>query len=1083
MSLNDFLARVAMRGEPLPDPAAVTVHGECRVTVLAPRLLRLEWAPGAAHDDRPTYAFPRRLGPRPPFHLSVDRQSLAIDTGALRLTREGLAGPFTAENTRIDLEVAGATVSWRPGAPDPLNLRGARRTLDGCRGEAALDPGILSRSGWAFHDDSDAVRFDPDTGWVQPRPADPLQDWYFFGYGHDYTAALADYARFGGSSPLIPRWALGTWWSRYWAYSEQDLRGLVAEFAAQGFPLDTLVIDMDWHTPHGWTGYTWNRDLFPDPSAFLGWLRDQGLHTTLNLHPAQGVQPHEEAHPAFVAALGADPALGVLFCISDAAFARSYFELLHHPLEDQGVDFWWMDWQQGRSCELPGLDPLPWLNHLHYHDLRRRPGLRPMIFSRWGGLGNHRYPIGFSGDTYATWEALRFQPYFTATAANVLYGWWSHDIGGHFGVCEPELFARWVQLGALGPVLRLHATKDPAAERRPWAFPPAVRDVARDAFTARYELLPYLYTLARVHHDQALAPCRPLYYGWPDAEAAYTAREQYQLGDQLIVAPIIQPAAQPSGLASADVWVPPGEWVERTTGELLRGPAWARLVGDLSALPQLVRAGGILPLAPATPRSHQQPTDQLTLAVFPGPRGDFRLYEDDGVSELYLDGQSEWTPITLLTSPDGLRAELVIGPSEGRCDALPVERAYTVRLEFTRRPLAVRLDAAEHNEWDYDEAGRRLSITIPARPKRAPVTLAVEAAKPLGLLGEDSNIRLRSADARRLLGLPQTSPLGQDWWRELGENPALWYGSAERAELLEAALSGATDAHRSALARLGGPFVHVYEHTTPEDASRSLGTLVIAAPGDDTPVGVAGIWRIVGPEGHSERPFDLGELRADAIIAAPFAWGHDVATRRWSLDLRLGWRGRELAYTFTAQTLFPTIGAWRTMATTASQAYPVEQILDDAGAPRDDRPWAIATHTPAHSEFQNLTERYNVPLSHYAYASRGADMIGYAAAALTSPDARSIRVAYQSPRPARVYLNGVELVTESFADSQALRLNRDWSRTAPAHLRRGANHLLIVTDYLGADAPWRWFLHAMVLGSDGLPAPDLAIGMPGAMLE
>lgn len=1062
MPLADFLARVALRGAPLADPAAVVTHGERRVTVLADRLLRLEWAPGGAFDDRPTYAFPRRRGPVPPFHLAVSGDTLTLDTGALRLTMEGRAGPLSGESLRVDFALGGAAQTWRPGDRDPHNLRGARRTLDGCRGEAALEPGILSRSGWALHDDSATVRFDPETGWVQPRPEGPRQDWYFFGYGHSYTEALADYARFGGQVPLPPRWALGAWWSRYWAYSDQDLRDLVGAFAAQGFPLDVLVIDMDWHTPESWTGYTWNRALFPDPPALLAWLHERGLRTTLNLHPAEGVQLHEEAHQAFAAALGADPREGVPFRISDQSFAQHYFELLHHPLEEQGVDFWWMDWQQGRESELPGLDPLPWLNHLHYHDMRRRPGRRPMVFSRWGGLGNHRYPIGFSGDTFATWEALRFQPYFTATAANVLYGWWSHDIGGHFGACEPELFARWVQFGALSPILRLHATKDAVAERRPWAFPDAVRDAAREAFRARYELLPYLYTLARVHHERALAPCRPLYYSWPEEEAAYVAREQYLLGDQLLVAPIVRPAEGESGLAPADVWVPPGDWVERSTGELLSGPTWARLSGDLRAMPQLVRAGGILPLAVPAERSGRQPPDRLTLEVFPGPAGELRVYEDDGVSEAYREGQGEWTPVALATSPDGRRAELAIGPVEGACAALPRERAYTVRFRFLREPRAVLVDGAEHGEWRYDAEARAVVIELPPRPKAGRAVVAVQADEPLSLLGEELSQAVRHADARRLLGA--------------GER-------AEGEALLAAALAGASAAHRSALARLGGPFARVYEYTTPEDAARTLGALVVAAPRDGSPVTVGGVWRLIGPEGVSEHPFELGELRGDTIVRAPFAWGGDVATRRWSLDLRLAWRGHELRETFTAQTMFPTIGAWRVCAVPAAEALPDGRLGPLPGDVAAGLAWVDVRQEPAHGEFQNLTERFNVPLSSYAYERRDTDLVGYAAASLRSPDEREVRIAYQAPRPARVFLNGEELAQEVFAESDALRVNREWSRTAPARLRRGRNTLLIVSEHRGADEPWRWFLHTMAVGPDGLPAPDVVVEAAGSVLE
>lgn len=1056
MSTQEFFDRVGLRGEPLADPQATVTYGETRFTILTPRLIRIEWAPDGAFDDRATYAFPTRRAPAPPFRRVLSGETLTLDTGALRLRRVGLRGPHSAANLSLEVPVASSLARWTPGTPDPFNLRGARRTLDGCHGQAAIEPGLLSRSGWALHDDSAAVRFDPRTGWVQPRPDPPRQDWYFFGYGHDFRGALAEYARFGGCVPLVPRWALGAWWSRYYAYSDRELRDLVAAFAAHDFPLDVLVIDMDWHTPRGWTGYTWNTDLFPDPPAFLAWLHDQGLRVTLNLHPADGVRPHEAAYPAFAAALELDPGQGAPFRIGDARFARAYFQLLHHPLEDQGVDFWWMDWQQGHACEVPGLDPLPWLNHLHFSDMRRRADRRPILLSRWGGLGNHRYPVGFSGDTYATWEALRFQPYFTASAANVLYGWWSHDIGGHFDAAEPELYTRWVQFGAFSPILRLHSTNDPAAERRPWAFPPAVRDAARAAFQARYALLPYLYTLARIHTDTGLAPCRPLYYEWPEAEATYVAREQFALGDHLIVAPIVHPSDPSTGLAHADVWVPPGEWIERASGELLRGPAWVRLPGDLATTPQLVRAGAVLPLAPVRARSHQQPRDHLILSIFPGEQGALRLYEDAGEGEAYRRGEYEWTPIETRSTDGGRTVAVSIGPVEGRCPALPSERSITVRFEYSRPPTRVALDGAEHPGWRYDEATQTISVEIPNRPKTVPVSLVVQSETPLTCAGDERNAALRLADARRLLQLP----------------------GADEGTLLAAALAGDTTAQRHALARLGGPFVRVFEYTTPEDASRTLGALLVAAPRDGAPVRVAGHWRFHGPTGITAIPCDLGDLSADTIVEAPFAWDGSSATCRWSLDLRLHWRGHDIAQRFASATLFPCVSAWRTLAALAHAPLGLDELLDPSGAPRRELPWDHHMPPSAHHELRSLTEPFSVPLSQYARPNRDAAQIGYAVAELDVQDSFEARVAYQSPRPVRVWLNGVELATESFVPCAINRVNPHWSRTVSITLHRGINVLLVASDRPAGEDPWFWFLRVAILGSDGLPAPEVTVITP-----
>lgn len=131
-------------------------------------------------------------------------------------------------------------------------------------------------------------------------------------YGHDYKAALKDYTAFAGKVPLPPRYAFGYWWSRYWSYSDKEMRQLVDNFHTYNIPLDVLVVDMDWHYTEpgfgGWTGWTWNRRLFPDPAKFLGYLKDNDLKITLNLHPADGVAPYEEKYPEMAQWMGIDTA-------------------------------------------------------------------------------------------------------------------------------------------------------------------------------------------------------------------------------------------------------------------------------------------------------------------------------------------------------------------------------------------------------------------------------------------------------------------------------------------------------------------------------------------------------------------------------------------------------------------------------------------------------------------------------------------------------------------------------------------------------------------------------------------------------
>jgi alpha-glucosidase len=728
-STSSIFDRLKIDGQPVANSRAVVICNQARFTVLTSRLIRLEWSPTGQFEDRATYAFPNRWAKTPRFVQDRCRDLLTLKTDDLFLSYKDDGQPFHPANLSITFQLNGQSRIWQPRMKNTGNLRGTRRTLDLCTGGTTLQEGLLSRDGWTLVDDSGTPLWNRDQSWVEARPDGHLYDWYFFGYGHDYKATLHDYLQFGGAIPLIPRYVLGAWWSRYWAYHVDDLKQLVNDFNMYEVPLDVLVVDMDWHSPEGWTGYTWNRDLFPDPEGFLAWVHAQDLGVTLNLHPAQGVQAHEEAYPKFAELMGHDAALGeaISFRPTDKTFIQLYFELLHHPLENQGVDFWWLDWQQGESTDVKNLDPLTWLNHLHFQDSSRR-GTRPMLYSRWGGLGNHRYPIGFSGDTFSTWESLHFQPYFTATAANVCYGWWSHDIGGHLGPTDPELYARWVQFGAVSPCLRLHSSKNPLDERRPWAFPEPVFQAAKAAIEFRYQLLPYLYSAAHHASVQGLALCTPLYYDYPENEDAYHAHGQYFLGADLIAAPIVRPADPETGLAPIEVWIPEGDWIEYTTLEVFHGPAWVRRFGDLNRIPVFARAGAILPFAPATLRTRRFDGSHIDLVIFPYADGQFELYEDDGLTEGYENAASETTLIRSVIR-DAHTFAISIAGSEGNCDSLPARRSFSLHLKKIPSAQSITLNQRELSDWHFDAARNELVIALPELGRHIPLEIVVQTVE------------------------------------------------------------------------------------------------------------------------------------------------------------------------------------------------------------------------------------------------------------------------------------------------------------------------------------------------------------------
>ncbi|KAA6457327.1 DUF5110 domain-containing protein [Acidobacteria bacterium AB60] len=768
--------------DPVADPRAIVVLKKARFTVLTPQLIRMEWAADGKFEDHASLVFLNRRLAVPHFEKSIaaENERLTIKTSALTLTYTPKAdqdGRFTAESLSVSLDIGDKLGVWRPGMTDDQNLMGTTRTLDGANGDKTREPieqGLISRSGWALVDDSarplfDSADFSFRQGesspwpWVIERPAGERQDWYFFGHGQQYKNALSDFVKVAGRIPLPPRFAFGAWWSRYWAYSDQEIDEIVRGFHENDVPLDVFVIDMDWHPTFGmnfsktdasghslgWTGYSWNRLLFPDPDQFLAKLHSNSLKTSLNLHPASGIQPWEDSYPEMAKAMGVDPATKkyIPFDITDKRFTTNYFNLVLHPLEKQGIDFWWLDWQQEPTTRMPGVSPTWWLNYVHFTD-QQREGKRPLLFHRWGGLGNHRYQIGFSGDTVSVWPSLAFQPWFTATAANVGYAYWSHDIGGHMpGAVDPELFTRWVEFGAFSPILRTHTTKNPDSERRIWAYPEPFSSILRSTFQLRYALQPYLYTEARRTYDSGVAFLRPLYYDWPTDAHSYESKGEYVFGEQMIVAPVVTPVDKVTGLAAEDVYLPEGNWIEWPTGRRLAGKKTVHRQFSIDQIPVYLKAGAIVPMQPPMAHTAQRPVDPLIVNVWPlepGASSAYSVYEDSGIGVEYQRGVFARTPIKATQNADTLRVE--IGPVQGGFPGMLRSRAYELRLPDDWPPERVTVNgitvghagAAGHTGWGFE--GNTLTTSIPIPTTGVESRVIIEVTRAAGMTARRKEI-------------------------------------------------------------------------------------------------------------------------------------------------------------------------------------------------------------------------------------------------------------------------------------------------------------------------------------------------------
>lgn len=730
---------------PLPYPEAVVTEGNMRFTILTDRMIRIQYSSTAQFEDRATFAIVNRRLPVPHFTTEYDDTYLYIHTDSLDLRYKLGSVPREKDkspnNLLITFRMNGFTCQWYPGKDDALNLLGTHRTLDTAWGDNMrdrLEKGLISRAGWAIIDESpNTTREDGSTSYALApnkegfmwwgNPVDQsATDWYFLGYGHNYKQCLADYIKVGGRIPMPPKYIFGYWYSRYAEYTANDFKQIITDAERYAVPMDVVIMDMDWHKA-GWTGWSWNKNLIPDPEELISYMHKHRIRTALNLHPADGVSSHEDYYNEMKKELGYpdDYTSTLPWAVEDYDYYKAIFKCFLRKYEKMGVDFWWLDWQQHLLVNNMTLGETFWCNHTFFEDMRiNRPELRPVIYHRWGGLGSHRYPIGFSGDTFSKWTTLGYLAYFTSNASNVCYTYWGHDIGGHQGGCnDQELYLRWLQFGVYTPIFRTHALKDSKIERRLWKYPNFKQ--LREAVRLRYQLFPYLYTAARETYDTGIGMNRPLYYDWPEESKAYQFEDEFMFGSDILVAPIYEPAQ--NGISTRSIWLPKGLWWDVSQKTLTQGDRTFRANFTLDQFPVYYKAGSIIPFYPLQ-RSVVTNPATITLYVVPGANGSGSLYEDDGANNAYTG--DAWARTTFTQNRTSEEITLTIHGRQGTFEGIPTQRTWAIEMPATPdncnlQDITLNGNPVDESLITYNTSSQLLKISISTEDLENVLTLRI----------------------------------------------------------------------------------------------------------------------------------------------------------------------------------------------------------------------------------------------------------------------------------------------------------------------------------------------------------------------
>lgn len=715
------------------------VFGNNRLSIITPTLLRLEYANEAKFIDAPTLFAYDRTNMLSPEEISVRElgdNCYEIKTPALRIWYKNDGFPFSTSNLHVFYTLDGKEKKFTNRFLPKNNLGGPVETLDRVTKEIPMNDGILSKDGWYMIDDERTDLL--VDGWIKPRDTDShIQDQYCFVYGNDYKAALASLGAISGKVPMTRKYIHGVWYCRYWDYTSDEFLDIIRGYDKNDFPIDNIVFDMGWHTNDAtvgtghnghlnWNGYTWNRELIPDPKALIDSCHARGVTVSLNDHPHDGLRPHEEHYADFIKALGVTDGTVPLFNTADSNYMAKFFDYAHRPSEDMGVDFWWLDWQQ--NYLYPHVrghhsTTLAWINELYYRDSQRN-GKRGAGYSRWAGWGDHRHPIQFSGDAQANWELLAFEVKLTACSGQGGCYYWAHDIGGFRGDPNPELTVRWTQFGALSAALRVHSTKDKRLDRRPWISGDRETKAMRKMYHMRSEMMPYIYSSVWQTHNTMVPLNRSMFIDYGDQKESFDQPQQFTFGDILLAAPISTPGEGADKVASQKVWFPKGEvWYDYFTHERKDGGQTAQIEKPLEEFPLYVRGGWVLPMQPYTSRPATAPLETLVMRVYPAATDAdnvFSLYEDDGISLDYQKGAYATT--ALRYTQKGNRATVTVSPAKGSYPGQTTRRAYCLQLPCLKDNAKVTVNGKKA-KTEYDEAAKCHVVKVAATSVNKPVTI------------------------------------------------------------------------------------------------------------------------------------------------------------------------------------------------------------------------------------------------------------------------------------------------------------------------------------------------------------------------
>ena len=650
-----------------------------RITVLSERLVRLEYSDNGVFNNYETAIVKNRCFEVPEYIKHEDESIIKIETRYFTLTYLKKA-PFNSRT--IKAKYNNRSDEWYYGQREVKNFNSTAMSLDNMTKMPELEKGLFSLNGITTIDDSNAICFDEERNVVELDKTKNYVDIYLFMYDKDFALCLKDYYTLTGYPPMIPRYALGNWWSKECEYNESEVLDKIDKFKMHGIPLSVFLLDNGWsrgdkeNYPKINTGFSFNEKLYPNPTEFIKNVHDNNLKIGLKINPQYGIYPFETSFSYVSQYLPTNKDGYVDFSVNNIKSVDVLFKILLHPLESLGVDFFWNDYFDNNKTNMYLMNYYSNLDSL-------RNNKRSLSLMRNSTYNAHLFNVLYSGRNVIDWNTLKILPFYTLNSSNIGACFWSHDVAGATGGVEDnDFYIRSIQYGVFSPILRFNTVKGLYFKREPWKWDVVTNTIASDYLKLRHRLIPYIYSESYEYHKKGRLLIQPFYYYNLKFYDDENYSNQYFFGKSFMISPIIKPMDPDMNRTIQRFYIPEGVWYDFKNGKRYLGNH--KYIGfySIDDYPVFVKQGSIIPLAgPDSYMSYNNPKD-LEIHVFPGKSNTYHLYEDDGETNNYLDGKYCITEIDYNYRKSNYT--LIIRPIEGDTSILLPKRDYKIVFRNTK---------------------------------------------------------------------------------------------------------------------------------------------------------------------------------------------------------------------------------------------------------------------------------------------------------------------------------------------------------------------------------------------------------------